>query len=79
MSQPQKISDEAIDPALGQAAPPVPGRTVSLEELAAQHGVTPVSDLTAVGNLWPVDDDPDRLLSFLISERRARRDGAEQR
>lgn len=79
VSQPQKITDEAIDPVVGKPAPPLLGQTVSLEELAAQQGVTPVSSLDEVGSLWPVDDDPDRLLSYLISERRARRDRAEQR
>jgi len=79
VSQPQKITDEAIDPAVGKTAPPVLGQSLSLEELAAQQGVTPVSDLDEVGSLWPVDDDPDCLLSFVISERRARRDRAEQR
>ena len=45
----------------------------SLEELAEQQGVTPVEDLQEVAKLWPVDDDPDELLHFILHERRARR------
>jgi hypothetical protein len=47
--------------------------TFSLEELAEQQGVTPVEDLQEVAQLWPVDDDPDQLLRFILEERRARR------
>ena len=45
----------------------------SLEELAAQQGVAPVEDLQEVATLWPVNDDPDKLLRFILQERRARR------
>jgi len=47
--------------------------SLSLEELAEQQGVQPVGDLDDVGSLWPVDDDPDELLRFILLERRARR------
>jgi hypothetical protein len=47
--------------------------SLSLEELAEQQGVTPVEDLKEVTQLWPVDDDPDELLRFILEERRARR------
>jgi hypothetical protein len=45
----------------------------SLEELAEQQGVTPVEDLEEIAKLWPVQDDPDDLLHFILQERRARR------
>jgi hypothetical protein len=47
--------------------------SLSLEELAEQQGVAPVEDLQEIAKLWPVDDDPDELLRFLLEERRARR------
>ena len=78
MSQPQKITENTTAPAVREIAHPVVGQSLSLEELAAQQKVTPVTDLDELGSLWPADDDPDRLLSFLISERRARRDRADQ-
>jgi hypothetical protein len=46
---------------------------VSIEELAKQQGVKPVSDLQEISDLWPKDDDPDELLRFILAERRARR------
>jgi len=53
--------------------PPPIGESLSLEELAEQQRVTPVEDLQEVAKLWPVDDDPDELLRFILAERRARR------
>jgi hypothetical protein len=47
--------------------------TLSLEELAAQQGIVAVDDLDAISALWPVDDDPDELLHYLLQERRERR------
>jgi hypothetical protein len=47
--------------------------SLSLEELAEQQGITPVENLQEVAQLWPVDDDPDELLRFILKERRARR------
>lgn len=53
---------------------PLPIRkVVSLTELARLQGVTPVADLDEITKLWPVDDDPDDLLEFILNERRARR------
>lgn len=46
---------------------------LSLEEFAEQQGVTPVEDLGEVARLWPVEDDPDELLRFILQERRVRR------
>ncbi|HEV3203483.1 MAG TPA: hypothetical protein VGY77_03830 [Gemmataceae bacterium] len=48
-------------------------KSLSLEELAEQQGVKPVDDLQEVTDLWPIDDDPDELLHFILKERRARR------
>ena len=50
----------------------------SLEELATRQGIAPVTNLDELSGLWPADDDPDRFMSFVISERQARRDRAEQ-
>ncbi|HEV3079304.1 MAG TPA: hypothetical protein VGY66_05970 [Gemmataceae bacterium] len=53
--------------------PRLSSEPLSLEELAEQQGVTPVQDLQEVSQLWPVDDDPDELLRFILRERRNRR------
>jgi hypothetical protein len=45
----------------------------SLKDLAKEQGVSPVKDIQEISNLWPVDDDPDELLRFILEERRARR------
>ncbi len=47
--------------------------SLSLEELAEQQGVEPVNDLHELADLWPMDDDPEELLRFILEERRARR------
>ncbi|HEX7376098.1 MAG TPA: antitoxin family protein [Pirellulales bacterium] len=44
-----------------------------LDELAAEQGVTPATDLDAIADLWPADDDPDQLFDYLRREREARR------
>ena len=45
----------------------------SLDELAAQQGVSPVFDLEQISALWPADDDPGKLLQHIQRERDARR------
>ena len=45
----------------------------SLEELAEQQKVAPIKDLDEISELWPVDDDPDKLLDHILAERSARR------
>jgi len=45
----------------------------SLEELVRQQGVSPVAKLEELEALWPADGDPDEFLTFILSERRARR------
>ena len=47
--------------------------SLSLEELAEQQKGLPVEDLDEISALWPVDDDPDKLLDHILSERSARR------
>jgi len=47
--------------------------SLSLEELAAQQGITPADDLEAISALWPTDDDPDELLAHIAQERQERR------
>jgi hypothetical protein len=48
-------------------------RSLSLEELAAEQGVSPVEDLDEVAKLWPANDDPDLLLQYVLTERAERR------
>jgi hypothetical protein len=48
-------------------------RSLSLEALAIQQGVTAAEDLDAISALWPTDDDPDELLAHIARERRERR------
>jgi hypothetical protein len=55
------------------------GKSVSLAQLAKQQGVVPVADLREIAELWPVDDDPDELLDFILNERRVRRKPSPQR
>jgi hypothetical protein len=40
----------------------------SIEDLAREQGVLPITDVDAVGDLWPRDDDPDELLAFILDE-----------
>lgn len=47
--------------------------SLSLEELAARQGVGPAVDLDSISALWPADDDPDRLLAYILDERSSRR------
>lgn len=47
--------------------------SLSLEDLAEQQKVLPVEDLDEISALWPVDDDPDKLLDHILSDRSARR------
>jgi hypothetical protein len=47
--------------------------TLSLEELAELQGAEPVADLDSLGALWPADDDPDRLLAYILDDRSSRR------
>ncbi len=47
--------------------------SLSLEELAEQQKVLPVEDLDAISAFSLVDDDPDKLMDHILSERSARR------
>jgi hypothetical protein len=44
----------------------------TLGQLIAEQGVTPIDDLDELAGLWPADDDPDALMSYVLSERQAR-------
>ena len=44
----------------------------TLSRFIAEQGVTPIDDLNQLAALWPTDDDPDALMNFVLSERRAR-------
>lgn len=48
-------------------------QSASLEELAEEQGVGIVSNLNALADLWPADDDPDALMEFVLHERSERR------
>ena len=45
----------------------------SLEELAQQQGISPVSDLDEISALWPADDDADEFMRYILHERAVRR------
>jgi hypothetical protein len=47
--------------------------TASLEELAEEQGIMTVADIDEISEYWPVDDDPDDLLAFVLHERGERR------
>jgi predicted DNA-binding antitoxin AbrB/MazE fold protein len=63
--EPRVVRDEPAAPSFWQSQ--------SLDELAAQQGVSPVSNLDELSDLWPADDDPDALLEHIQGEREARR------
>ena len=44
-----------------------------LQSLIDQQGVEPVTDLDELAELWPADDDPDKLLAFILADRKERR------
>lgn len=48
-------------------------KSVPLEELAEQQGVSAADDLDEIAALWPAEDDPDELLRHLFAERAKRR------
>ena len=48
-------------------------KSVSLEKLAEQQGVRAASNLDEISALWPADDDPDKLLKYILGERSKRR------
>ncbi len=47
--------------------------SLSLEELADLQGVQPAVDLDSISALWPEEDDPDRMLAYILNERSSRR------
>jgi len=49
--------------------------SIPLDQLAELQGVRPVQDPDEVGALWPLDDDPDRMLAHILEERSMRRQG----
>ena len=49
------------------------GAAIALDELIQQQGVAPVSNLDEISDLWPGDDDPDRLMRYVLEERAERR------
>lgn len=67
-----EILEHVLDRPSGQAITTF-WRSQSLEELAAQQGVAPVSDLNEIAALWPGEEDPEKFLRELFHEREARR------
>jgi len=49
------------------------GASRSLEQLAREQGIKPIRDLDELGALWPANDDPQKFLDFILTERAARR------
>lgn len=43
-----------------------------IRRLIQQQGVAPVTNLDELADLWPGDDDPDRLMRYVLEERAAR-------
>jgi len=66
------VLEEDIPPSAARESTPF-WRSLSLDDLAEQQGVTAVSNLDEISALWPVDDDPDELLQHVLREREARR------
>jgi hypothetical protein len=48
-------------------------QSLTIEELAEQQGLSAVVDLDAIAALWPANDDPNRLLRYILTERAKRR------
>lgn len=46
---------------------------ISLDELIKQQHISPISNLDELSELWPVDDDPNLLMDYLLNERIERR------
>ena len=63
------MSKPVIDQKKMDAEEPSP----SLQELIDQQGVSPVEDLDELSDLWPVNDDPDLLLQYILADRAERR------
>jgi hypothetical protein len=57
----------------------LPRPNESLAELAAKQQIRPVTDLSAIGKLWPADDDPDAFDEFMRDQREARRSAARRK
>jgi hypothetical protein len=68
------LEEEIAESALSGEVERAPFWTsLPLEELAELQGVQPADDLDQISALWPVDDDPDRMLAHILEERSARR------
>jgi hypothetical protein len=44
----------------------------ALNRLITEQRVTAIDNLDQLAALWPADDDPDELMTFVLSERQAR-------
>jgi hypothetical protein len=52
---------------------------VLLQSLIDQQGVEPVTDLDELADLWPANDDPDKLMAFILTDRKERHFVTEQK
>lgn len=73
------ILDEEVGSDDGQSDAMPFWKSIPLEELAVQQGVSAVDDLDEIASLWPADDDPDELLRHILTERGERRKLSESR
>jgi hypothetical protein len=75
----KKKDKEAMDndKAKKNKFPPLPS-SIPLENLVVQQSVTPITDIDELSVLWPVDDDPDDLLSHILFERAQRQKSVQE-
>jgi len=48
-------------------------QTATLDELASEQGNMAIGDIDEIAGYWPVNDDLDALLAFVLDERTERR------
>jgi hypothetical protein len=64
------MSKEDVEQATGQSEE----SAMALARLIEQQQATPIDNLDALSDLWPVDDDPDQLMQYILDERKQRRE-----
>lgn len=52
--------------------------SLSLEELAELQGIQPIKSLDQISAQWPIEDEPDDLLNYILTERAVRRGRIEE-
>lgn len=51
-------------------------KSMTLEALAEQQGISENQNIDEIGELWPIDDDPEEILQHILADRQARRDSS---